>query len=47
MKDLDLTSTAKEAATSMPSQRHVVSSTVHDIHHNKEPPSMIILSHSH
>ena len=47
MKDPGLTITTGDATTSMPSQRHVVSSTIHDIHHNKEPPSMIILSHSH
>ena len=29
----------------MPSQRHVVSSTVHDVHQSKEPLGMIILSH--
>ena len=33
--------TAGEAVASVPSQRHVVSLTVHDVHQSKEPPSMM------
>ena len=36
--------TAREAVASVPSQRHVVSSTVHDIHQSKEPLGMMYLS---
>ena len=43
-KDPDITVTAGEAVTSVPSQRHVVSSTVHDIHQSKEPLGMMYLS---
>ena len=44
-KDLGVTITTGEVATIMPNQRHVVSLTIHDIHHCKEPPGMMILSH--
>ncbi|KAL0016784.1 hypothetical protein SO802_003853 [Lithocarpus litseifolius] len=30
----------KEATAGVPSQGHVVSSTVHDVHHSKEPPEL-------
>ena len=43
-KDLDVTITAGEAVVGVPSQGHVVSPTIHDAHHNKEPPSMITLN---
>ena len=36
--------TTGEAVASVPSQRHVVSLTVHDVHQSKEPPSMMYLS---
>ena len=43
-KDPDVTVTTGEAVIGVPSQGHVVSSTVHDAHHSKEPLGMITLS---
>ena len=33
--------TAGEVVASVPSQRHVVSLTVHDVHQSKEPPNIM------
>ena len=44
-KDLDVIITVGEVVASIPSQRHVISSTIHDIHHSKEPLGMMIMSH--
>ena len=44
-KDLVVIITVEEVVASMPSQRHVISSTIHDIHHSKEPLGMMIMSH--
>ena len=46
-KDPGAIVTVGGVAAGMPSQRHVVSSTVHDVHRSKEPLGMIILSHLH
>ena len=43
-KDPALAVTTGEAATGMPSQGYVVSPTVHDAHHNKQPPGMVVLN---
>ena len=43
-KDLGVAVTASEAAAGTPSQRHVVPPTVHDLHHDKEPLGMVVLS---
>nr|POF00013.1 hypothetical protein CFP56_55808 [Quercus suber] len=37
-KDPNVIITAREAIAGVPSQRHVVSSIVHDVHQSKEPP---------
>nr|POE97890.1 hypothetical protein CFP56_33830 [Quercus suber] len=39
-KGLNVIIIAGEAVTSAPNQRHVVSSTVHDVHQRKEPPEL-------
>ena len=46
-KDPGATVTVGGVTASMPSQTHVISSTVHDVHQSKEPLGMIILSHLH
>ena len=46
-KGPDVTVSIGEAVVGVPSQRHVVSLTVHDVHQSKEPPGMIILSYLH
>ena len=43
-KDHDVTVTTGGVVAGVPSKGHVVSPTVHDAHHSKEPPSMITLS---
>ena len=45
-KGLEITITVGEAVTGVPSQGHIVSLTIHDAHHSKEPPGMTYLSYS-
>ena len=46
-KGPEVTIIAGEAVTGVPSQGHVVSRTVHDVHRSKEPLGMITLSCSY
>ena len=43
-KDPGVAVTASEATASVPSHGYAVSPTVHDAHHNKEPPGMVVLN---
>ena len=43
-KDPSVAVIASEAAAGVPGQGYAVSSTVHDAHHNKEPPGMVVLN---
>ena len=44
-KGPDVIVTTREVVASVPSQGHIVSLTVHDVHHSKEPTGMMTSSH--
>ena len=44
-KGPDVIVTIREVVASVPSQGHIVSLTVHDVHHSKEPTGMMTSSH--